>query len=109
MNNLLKIRTEKHMSQTAVAIKLGVDQGSISSYEKGKSFPSVKNLKKLCDIFNVSADFLLDRTDVRYTIKDFCDNHLSPEELELVTLFRELSFSQKNKALGIIIGMAEKW
>lgn len=63
---------------------------------------------KLCDIFNVSSDYMLDRTDVRYTVKDFCDKNLSPEELELVSTFRKLDYRQKNKALGIIIGMSEK-
>lgn len=66
-----------------------------SAYENGKAFPSVDILTKLCGIFYVSADFMLDRTDVRYTIKDFCDKNLSPDELELVTEYRQLSYPQK--------------
>lgn len=108
MKNLHNIRTEKGMSQLSLATKLGVAQETISAYENDKAFPSVETLIKLCDIFHVSIDFMLDRTDVRYTIKDFCDKNLSPEELDLVTSFRKLSYPQKNKALGIIIGMTEQ-
>lgn len=108
MKNLCLIRKEKQMSQLLLSTKLEVAQETISAYENGKAFPSVEILMKLCDIFNVSADFMLDRTDIRYTIRDFCDKNLSPDELELVTSFRKLSHSQKNKALGILIGMAEK-
>lgn len=108
MKNLYLIRTAKNMSQLSLSVKLGVAQETISAYENGKAYPSADTLVKLCDIFDVSADFMLDRTDVRYRVKDFCDKNLSLEELELVTSFRKLSYPQKNKALGIIIGMSEQ-
>jgi len=108
MKNLCLIRKERHMSQIYLSTELGVAQETVSAYENGKAYPSVENLMKLCDIFNVSADFILDRTEVRYSVKDFCDKNLSLEELELIAAFRKLSYPQKNKALGIIIGMAEK-
>ena len=55
------------MNQLSLAMKLDVAQETISAYENGKSYPSVATLLKLCDIFDASADFLLDRTDVKYT------------------------------------------
>ena len=108
MENLYKIRQKKRMSQTNLGMKIGISQETISSYESGKSYPAVDTLLKLCDVFNVSADFLLDRTDISLTINDFCDKNLSPEELELVANFRKLSYSKKNRALGLIMGMAEE-
>lgn len=108
MKNLYKIRTEKHMSQLALSVKLGVAQETISAYERGKAFPGVDTLIKLCDIFNVSADFMLDRTEIRYSIKDFDDKNISADEMELIAAFRKLTYPQKNKALGIIIGMSEQ-
>ena len=107
MNNLKKIRKTKKISQVALSVKLGVSQETISAYENGKAYPSIDTLLKLCDVFNVSADYLLDRTDVKLTVGDFCDKKLSPEELELLDNFRRLSTSRKNKALGLIIGMGE--
>ncbi len=108
MKNLYEIRKSKGISQVALSVKLGVSQETISAYENGKAFPSVDILLKLCEIFNVSSDYLLDRTDIKLTVKDFCDKNLSPEELELVSSFRKLSYSKKNRALGLIIGMGEE-
>lgn len=108
MKNLYEIRKEKGISQVALSVKLGISQETISAYENGKAYPSVDTLLKLCDIFNVSADFLLDRTDIRLTINDFCDKNLSPDELELVDNFRKLSYPKKNRALGLVIGMNEE-
>lgn len=108
MKNLYEIRKQKGISQIALSMKLGVSQETISAYENGKAYPSVDTLLKLCDIFNVSADFLLDRTDVKLTVNDFCDKNLSPDEMELVDNFRKLSLLKKNRALGLVIGMCEE-
>ena len=107
MKNLYEIRKDKGMSQVSLSTRLGLSPETISAYENGKAYPSVDTLLNLCDIFNVSADFLLDRTNIRLTINDFCDKNLSPDELELVDNFRKLSHSKKNRALGLIMGMCE--
>ena len=108
MKNLYEIRKQKGMSQVALSTKLGVAQETISAYENGKAYPSVDTLLNMCEIFNVSSDYLLDRTDIKLTIRDFCDKNLSPEELELVNNFRKLSYPKKNRALGLIMGMSEE-
>ncbi|MGM9937528.1 MAG: helix-turn-helix domain-containing protein [Candidatus Ornithomonoglobus sp.] len=104
MKNLHKIRTERKMSQLALSMKLGISQETISAYENGKSFPSVDILLKMCDIFNVSADYLLDRTNITYFINDT----LSDDEAELIARFRQLPHPLKNRAIGIIIGMSSE-
>ena len=106
MYNLLKIRTEKKMNQVALAVKLGVAQETISAYENNKTYQSIETLLKLCDIFNVSSDFLLDRTDIDIPI-DELSKELSANELELLSLFRKLSPANKERAIGIIMGLLE--
>ena len=108
MKNLYNIRKQRGMSQISLSTNIDVSQETISAYENGKSYPSVETLLKLCEIFNVSSDFLLDRTEISLTVKDFCDKNLSAEELELVSNFRKLSQLKKNKALGLLMGMAEE-
>lgn len=43
----------------------GVSRGSISYYEKGERVPTIEVLGIISDLFNVSADYLIGRTDVR--------------------------------------------
>ncbi len=60
-DRLIKLRKERGLTQTKVADYLGIAQASYIRYEKGTSEPTVANLAKICDLLDVSADFLLGR------------------------------------------------
>lgn len=47
---------------------LNVSRQTISGYESGSIEPSIANLVKIADIFNVSLDYLLCRTKERYNL-----------------------------------------
>ena len=51
------------MSQLSLAMKLNTTQMSISRYETGKREPDLKTLILIADFFDVSIDYLLERTD----------------------------------------------
>lgn len=57
------LRKQKHMSQLSLAMKLNTTQMSISRYETGKRKPDLKTLILIADFFDVSIDYLLERTD----------------------------------------------
>lgn len=57
------LRKQKHMSQLSLAMKLNTTQMSISRYETGKREPDLKTLILFADFFDVSIDYLLERTD----------------------------------------------
>lgn len=57
------LRKQKHMSQLSLAMKLNTTQMSISRYETGKREPGLKTLILIADFFDVSIDYLLERTD----------------------------------------------
>lgn len=57
------LRKQKHMSQLSLAMKLNTTQMSISRYETGKREPDLKTLILITDFFDVSIDYLLERTD----------------------------------------------
>ena len=64
---MLSLRTEAGLSQQKAADLLEVSKSTISLYETGYTVPDAKTLYKLCDIYHVSADYLLCRTDYRAT------------------------------------------
>lgn len=66
MKNLREIRNRQKLSMKSLGNEIGVSESTISLYETGKRQPDNDTLKKLCDYFNVSADYLLGRTDVPY-------------------------------------------
>lgn len=59
---LIEMRKSLGMTQRQVAEKLGITQPSYIRYEIGNSEPTLENLAKLADIFDVSVDYLLGRT-----------------------------------------------
>lgn len=55
-----KYRKNAGYSQSELGFLLGYSQDTISLWEKGKANPDYNNLRKLCIIFNISADELLE-------------------------------------------------
>lgn len=59
------LREDRDWNQTKVAEYLGVRQTTYSKYELGKLPLPVDVLLKLSDLYGVSVDYLLGRTDER--------------------------------------------
>ena len=60
---LKELRTAKGISQLKLALDLNMNQNSISRYENGIRQADYATLIKFADYFNVSIDYLLERTD----------------------------------------------
>ncbi len=54
-------RISKELKQEEVARLLGITRGCYAHYEQGVREPSLDLLKKICDVLDVSADYLLGR------------------------------------------------
>lgn len=60
---LRELRKKRHISQVRLAIDLNMSQNTISRYETGTHEADYKTLIAFADYFNVSIDYLLERTD----------------------------------------------
>lgn len=65
---LAELRKEKGLLQKEVANYLKVTVATISNYEKGVHSPDLNTLIKLADFFDVSTDYLLQRTNYKASI-----------------------------------------
>lgn len=76
MNRLKELRKEKGMSQIALAKELGVSYRTWQNWETGVSSIKSDRLKKLCEIFDVDAPYLLgyntvkNETDIKVSVLD---------------------------------------
>ena len=61
--NLKEIREDRDIKQKDVAKYLNVSQNTYSQYETGIISLTAEVLIKLADYYNVSVDYLLDRTN----------------------------------------------
>lgn len=54
-DTIKNLRKKKGMSQTQIAIKLGITQGAVSQWETGQTEPASDQLLALAKIFGVSV------------------------------------------------------
>ncbi len=70
---------------------------------------STESIKSLCDFFEVSADYLLGRTDDFGNVSvQTAAPALSEEETEILTAFRAMTHSQRIRFAAYAEGMLEK-
>ena len=60
---LKELRKKKGISQLRLATELNTTQNTISRYKTGEREPGIAELIKIADYFNVSVDYLLERTN----------------------------------------------
>lgn len=111
MNNIRKERWAKGFKQAELAELLQIRQNTLSNWETGRTEPDLNSLRKMAEIFDVSIDYLVGKTDLSkdfvpespkvpgevdfYTALDNMDSHQLLEALQAVT--DKLKERQENK------------
>ena len=70
LNRMRNLREDHDYSQQDIADYLGTSQTMYARYERGANELPLHHLIRLCDLYHVSADYFLCRTN----IKKICDN-----------------------------------
>lgn len=81
-----ELREEKKLLQKDVAKYLNISTSAYGYYEQGKRNPDIETIKKLADFFDVSADYLLGRTNNKRGCIDYRNNLYNNEKY---TSFKE--------------------
>lgn len=63
---LIEIREDFNLKQKDIASVLGITQQSYSLWENGNKIIPLKHLNSLCNYYNVSMDYLLGLSNIRY-------------------------------------------
>ncbi|NWK10386.1 helix-turn-helix transcriptional regulator [Clostridium cadaveris] len=78
-DRIKELREELGLKQNDLGSMLGLTSQAVSAYETNKAIPTLDICVKLCDIFDVSLDYLACRTKEKYNL-----NVLNKNELDLV-------------------------
>ena len=97
------LRKAKNMTQEELSKMLKVSQPVLNRWETGSRNPSLKTLKKISDVFNISIDtLLLDHKDMKkLTIQD-------KTLLEKLQQIERLSDQEKEMVINLINALAQK-
>lgn len=109
-DTLRELRTEKNMTQKELSEQLDLSKNTVCEYEKGRAEPSLETLLKLSAIFGVSVDYLLGRSDDfgNVTVTTASPSAvLTPDEQELLELYKKLPKTRQRTVLDTIRFMSE--
>lgn len=62
-SNIIRLRTEAHMTQAELGAKLNYSDKTISKWERGEAIPDAYVLTQIAALFDVSVDYLLSSHD----------------------------------------------
>ena len=95
-----ELRLLANLTQSELAKKIGCNQTAIGKYERGDLEPNLQTLKKFCEIFNCSLDYLVGlEDDFGNVILKESDN-LTTKERKILTIFRSLNENQQEKLIA---------
>ena len=97
---LRELRTDKDMSQKEVGAALGIPQQQYSQYENGVNEIPLHRFAKLIEIFDVSADYLLGRTQ-RPENKSFRNVQVTKDCSCAALLNAVLSLSEEDREAAV--------
>lgn len=80
MNRIKELRHNKGLLQKDIEKEINIGRGTLSNYENEKRTLTPNLIGKLCDIFGVTADYLLCRSDNPAP-------QVSPEDLALLQAY----------------------
>ncbi len=99
---LKELREAKKESQQKLAFLLNVSQTMVSRYELGQAYPDYDTLIVLAKHYNVSIDYLIGYTDNKLP---YSKSDLSDSEQSLLSLFKQLNDTQKEKVIAYMQGL----
>lgn len=85
IDRILLLRDEQNLTSKEVETGAGLANSSISQWKRGRGKPSLDNIVKLSQFFNVSADYLLGLSTQRSAIE--YEISLSDEDSILLTAY----------------------
>ena len=91
-SNLTMLRKHNNLTQIEIAAQLQYSDKTISKWETGEIIPSLENLIRLCDIYNVTLDEI---------------THPIPQE-KLVGK-KHKSFEKQNKIIITLLAILTVW
>ena len=103
-NRIKELREEKSMTQVRLGVELELTQETISAYEIGKHFPSIKLLLQMAKVFDASMDYIMGLSSIR---KPIIEESLPSDEVRLLSLYRGLHDTTKEKALAYMQGLSD--
>ena len=103
IQRLNELLLETNTSRYKLSKELNISDSTIWNWQNGHQ-PTADKIIKIANYFEVSTDYLLGRSNDLGIIQT--NANLKPDEAELITLYKKLSFQNKNQLIGFAKALA---
>lgn len=105
LDKILSLLTEKGIQQKTFAENIGVTKHTITDWKNGRSKSYMKYIDKIADFFDVSADYLLEKTDDKSTLPKEAINIFDNVDMNAFSrqLYEQLTKEERKKVQEYIL------
>ena len=107
LDKICSVMVSKGISQAFLCSKLGVNKSAFSDWKNGKSKSYIKHLPEIASILDVSADYLLGKTDIKKAPVESDKGDRSAMEQEFIELYHRLTPDQKKTVSALITALLD--
>ena len=93
-----ELRSQLHLSQDYVAKYLGVNRSTVTQMENGNRKILADEVSKLCTLFGVSADTLINETEISQPTTVFARSFENLDENDQAEIMNLIRFKEQMKA-----------
>jgi len=99
-NRIAQLRDKRGWTQEQLSASIGISRAALSHYEKNRREPDTETLTKIADLFKVSIDYLVGRTELpNGTMDDDVREFLDELELSDAELLERFSLTIDGRKL----------
>jgi transcriptional regulator with XRE-family HTH domain len=93
--NLRKLRKKRNITQTRLAVELGISQEAISGFENKGTSIRIEYLKKMAKFLNTTVDYILECTDNDAPFEERINSIVDEQQNELLNNYAQLNNYQR--------------
>lgn len=104
IERIQRLKDERGLLDRDVERGAGIANSSIAQWKRGVCKPSLANIIRLSEFFDVSADYLLGLSDLRERAENAAS--LSEEEKQLIELYRDFDTLNRFRLIRYCMDLA---
>ncbi len=98
LHKIMDLLWKNGMTEADFCNKVGINKSAVTDWKKGKTKSYMKHIPKIADVLNVSADYLLEKTE----IPNMIDKQLEGVNFALYGEVQNLTDKQKEEVLKFV-------
>lgn len=98
-----ELREEKNLSQTGLALQIGITQSTLSKIENEQCIPDAEIIAHMSRHFHVTTDYILYLSDIRFPLEILTIEQISNTHSTVLSSYYKLNHAQQSALHNFLI------